>query len=1455
MLFRMVARTGQAFTFAPFQRDLGLRAVNCRAFADDTTLLAHNTLGAESMLGEVERFCDYTGMEVRPEKCEITGMSFGTQQPLDVSRVRYKGASLPALPPDKATKYLGFYISLTLDWRQEKAYVLGKTLQAVQQLRHTPYTRSQIMMLFRTCVVPIFRYSAPLVPWTWAELRRLDKIWSRAVKYSLHLPLSFDLAPILLDNAHGGLGMEPAANFMLKEIQIHVRQCLHLGGEVGTLVQDTAKEVMRSLGMRSARDVYKVGASKVVKEYLASTPVFRMHSLLQHTYWGELDWMTCDWKYGKPLASVVQSWLAFICPVPGQEELPGITGPTGTHANTIMKVLIAMHAREVFTVQDLRANHGWGLKEYVGLPRVVQQSIRPQEYDVFVQCLAGNPAVLRLTFPKTARVTTLLQDSTLVQEGGQREALPLIADKSWAEMEGLLWTAAQLGPHNPSFLGRMTCKRFRKSGVSSIFFGIVVAQTHPMEDSVLFRIVYQDGDSEDSSLEELEEACAQYTKIQDDRDEDHAEMVANLSALAEGWRDRAAVELAQQLARLRSTLTGITFAVIVPGNDQRDSGWSAFCYRYLNPQNTSESVSLRKQRLVGSRLEDDPSSQALEWPTWQPLGSIVKVEAFASGEVSAEECLRLERWYAGDGSDVKALYSHTLQPSAHRGKITSYFLTRVQGNKEVQLPSVGEGSISARHSVWSGYNLSGDVKFDWESMQARVESKHPYLRVARSGRWTFYKTEAEATKAQVCDGLLTIGQQKRVKTHYVAFGELDMRAAAGAMALAGSDQDWTALFPYVCTMQTSEKDDERPRRVPKPKHLHWLFAEHLRSAIQANQFVGSPPTVCSFGFAEVVYGTDVPPLTCEFRPGHTVVWMDGYKQDRVKLLKQLTAPNMKQFRVLLVMSYGVRHRLQQSKWLPPSRWFRLRSFPVGTPIMLSANQFDHTPKASARVLEVWANGKARSHNMELLRDFAVSEEPLLAVQEMRGGRWQHFHQGAQDYKYREFEGIVAATDGSVLNDPEEGLCMGGGIAFRAGDHGLSDEYVRVHGHVTSFVAEGAAARVLLGMVPVDRPLVILTDSANIMFAMQHCSRRERWRDFSNHADEQLLKELATLQAQRTALTVWVKVKSHVSVELNERADRLAAEAPFVEEAVSKLYTEQEDGNVIQFYKSGEPVPVRASAKELNDHFIQLRNTAVLAKPTRTVGKLTAQGVGREYLPAVLWSETGLYSVQDKMVKRMLQCITNTFPTRARLHIMRKSEDGLCKFCSEGKPDNLYHWQCECTRFHDARTKVHNDIWSEVSKAICSHLSKHTGWEFFKETPVKDIFTSMQHHPVHAQRTPDGVFLRKDVVKYFLVDFTRGYGSTREELEKQEQTKREVYEGLMTDLRVEHRVEFYPLACGYNGAIAVDTWRKLMDVLEIPARAQERVLRLAVRAICIGFSTMVDIRHGCFRASDQSGQPG
>ena len=457
-------------------------------------------------------------------------------------------------------------------------------------------------------------------------------------------------------------------------------------------------------------------------------------------------------------------------------------------------------------------------------------------------------------------------------------------------------------------------------------------------------------------------------------------------------------------------------------------------------------------------------------------------------------------------------------------------------------------------------------------------------------------------------------------------------------------------------------------------------------------------------------GPEASPLTSQLNTRkHTVVWLDGYKKNRIALFQGLSG--MTGQSVVLVMSYSVRSRVQKTKWLPLSLWSKVCTFPVGTPIMLSANQFDLTPKASVRVLEVWVNRYARMMgDMASLGQIPVPVEPLLIVHNMTGGRWEHFHRGSQDYRYREFDGVVAATDGSVVHDPDEGLCMGGGVAFREGNHGLEDEQVRVFGHVTSFVAEGAAAAVLLGMVPEDVPLVILTDSANIMFAMQHCSRKEMWRDFSEHTDVELLEELALLQARRTASTTWVKIKSHASVELNERADRLAAGAPFAADGRSKMFWQQDDSNLLRFYRQGDAGPVQASPRELLDHFVQLRCKRFLdsvtkvhvsddgsasVSTTRIVQKLTAKDVGREYLPTVLWAEKGPYSVDDRVVKRMLQCITNTFPTQAVLHRMGKSDSRRCRFCLANEDETLFHWQCQCSQFGDARTKVHNDIWSVV----------------------------------------------------------------------------------------------------------------------------------------------------------------
>ena len=178
----------------------------------------------------------------------------------------------------------------------------------------------------------------------------------------------------------------------------------------------------------------------------------------------------------------------------------------------------------------------------------------------------------------------------------------------------------------------------------------------------------------------------------------------------------------------------------------------------------------------------------------------------------------------------------------------------------------------------------------------------------------------------------------------------------------------------------------------------------------------------------------------------------------------------------------------------------IHAFPIGSRLMLATSQFDFSPKASDRRLEVWLNFRPGTAAGESVRQFEMPAEPLQTVQDMTGGRWDAFQTGSQDFNCRNAVGIMAATDGAVFKDKDEGIVMGGGVAFRRGTPDQTDQFVRVSGHVSTLVAEGAAVSVLLALAPQDQPLTILTDSANVMYAMQHCSRRELQRDFSNHTE-------------------------------------------------------------------------------------------------------------------------------------------------------------------------------------------------------------------------------------------------------------------------------------------------------------------------------------------------------------------
>jgi hypothetical protein len=166
----------------------------------------------------------------------------------------------------------------------------------------------------------------------------------------------------------------------------------------------------------------------------------------------------------------------------------------------------------------------------------------------------------------------------------------------------------------------------------------------------------------------------------------------------------------------------------------------------------------------------------------------------------------------------------------------------------------------------------------------------------------------------------------------------------------------------------------------------------------------------------------------------------------------------------------------------------------------------------------------------------------------------------------------------------------------------------------------------------------------------------------------------------------------------------------------------------------------------------------------------------------------------------------------------------------------------CPQFDDARTKVHNDIWTEVLAAILKHLPED--YDVYKETVIGQTglkFTTLQHMHMNNWK-PDGIFFHRETCKWTLVDYTRSSGSTRADLVAAENRKREAYGQVKLAWQRHKSVDIFPLASSYNGAVAVDTWRQCMDTLGIEAKHQDHVLATAVKAICVGFSSMVDIQY-------------
>ena len=382
--------------------------------------------------------------------------------------------------------------------------------------------------------------------------------------------------------------------------------------------------------------------------------------------------------------------------------------------------------------------------------------------------------------------------------------------------------------------------------------------------------------------------------------------------------------------------------------------------------------------------------------------------------------------------------------------------------------------------------------------------------------------------------------------------------------------------------------------------------------------------------------------------------------------------------------------------------------------------------------------------------------------------WTHYRAGQQDSERESWAGVVAAVDGSVIRTREK---MGAGVTV--GGNPVPDLNLSfpVGGPLSSLRPEAAAVHEVVSIVPDDSPLLIFIDCLVLLVILARWGQEDFWPDPEDIKHFDIIVPCIQLLRKRTAVTKFVKVKSHSGILLNERADDLAGQGCESEESprwpgpckldplrlaarayVREAYPPFPDQNVADktlIRRAAEGVEW-ATATLRGSHFAQ----SMLRDPVNCKTILTA-----------------INSQPATTVRVWMQAVTDTYPTMSSLHKWKSKvhRSPNCPWCSAHVPETLAHFTTVCDAFHHARTAAHNQVWQVVTSALKRALPPE--WELFIETNVRDtgLLRGPSEHQPGAVTTqpaqvlarlgnlrPDAVAVNRTTRQIAILDLTRPF---------------------------------------------------------------------------------------------------
>ena len=242
-----------------------------KGFADDLVLMAKSAADMQTLVDVVADFCSWSGMRVKMQKSVITAYDYKQRVALDTDQVRYQGTPFVRLAPGEAFAYLGVRAALIAGSRkrvapatgEEKAHVLSSTKELKTIAADHPYLLSQMVPAMQMVAQARLRYSAPLVPWTDAELEELYRIWLQVDRSAWRLQKSFPSAQRILPEEHAGCPVIHPRVIIVQALATHVAQLVAIPDEIRDAAIARFRRLCLKCGCANEREL---------AEYLAAEP-------------------------------------------------------------------------------------------------------------------------------------------------------------------------------------------------------------------------------------------------------------------------------------------------------------------------------------------------------------------------------------------------------------------------------------------------------------------------------------------------------------------------------------------------------------------------------------------------------------------------------------------------------------------------------------------------------------------------------------------------------------------------------------------------------------------------------------------------------------------------------------------------------------------------------------------------------------------------------------------------------------------------------------------------------------------------------------------------------------------------------------------------------------------------------------------------------------------------------